>query len=70
MGVMIGDSCSSWPLGSPLWADSPSLCVSLIVGIRRMASLAWGSLSPDLSEQRERLGEAAGWRAKETTQSE
>ena len=54
-------SCLSWALGSPLWAVSPSLCLSLIVGIRGMASLAWSSLSPELStgggsEQCERPG--------------
>jgi hypothetical protein len=47
-GVVMGDSSSLGPLGSPLWAVSPSLCPGLIVGIRGMASLAWGSLSPDL----------------------
>ena len=61
MGVMIGDACFSGSLGSPLGAGSPSLCLSLTVGIRGKASLAWSSLSPDLStrisgEQRERLG--------------
>jgi hypothetical protein len=58
-GVVLGGGSFTGPLGSPLGADSPSLCLSLIVGICRMASLAWGSLSPDLStgggsEQRER----------------
>jgi hypothetical protein len=28
MGVTIGDSFSTGPLGSPLWADSPPLCLS------------------------------------------
>ncbi len=41
MSVVVGDACFSGPLGSPLWAVSPSLGPSLIVGMRGVASLAW-----------------------------
>jgi hypothetical protein len=40
----------SWPLGSPLWAGSPSLRSILIVDILGIASLAWGSLRLNVTE--------------------
>ena len=41
-------SCLSWLLRLAAGAVSPSPCLSLIISIRGMASLAWGSLSPNL----------------------